>query len=369
MERNKIILIVLILSVSGLFFSGCNGKIPTVPENDATYDSTLIQVKDLNCNIIYMAGKINNEAMAILGEKDNQGNPKEITGFSYISDEGESFYLEAGEDGLPIYVVDAKGNKIFFTNYTTSTVDITVYDSEGNLTEYLTTKNIDPQDLLEIQQLYDSFHLKQKYLPWWENFLDYPFLNDWILNTFKFTSLNSIHIYDEYGHVIDYKKPWENDENIFSLIIESSTTTIWVQIINNPPSYLSTILESIEIAEESVVLYNESKEIKEVINGFFQALSDQKFDEARSYCIYGSAVYNGVATEEDYWNFDESNGMIDTNYYVNIVTIIVDEDYAEVNIKVNKVYVSPCGEAPNYLEICISLKKSNSDWKLYNSCN
>lgn len=114
---------------------------------------------------------------------------------------------------------------------------------------------------------------------------------------------------------------------------------------------------------------NDEEEIKNVINDFFQALSDQKFDEARSYCIYGSAVYNGVATEEDYWYFDESNGMIDTNYYVNIVTIIVDEDYAEVNIKVNKVYVSPCGEAPNYLEICISLKKSNSDWKLYSSCN
>jgi hypothetical protein len=169
----------------------------------------LIQVKDSESNIIFIAGEKNEDTLTILGGKNNQGDPIKITGTIYVSKQGDAVFLEAGIDGLPTYIIDSEGNKITFENYSNSTVDIALYDSNENLIEGPITIEINPQDLLEIKQLYDSSHLQQKYMPPGGEFIDVQF--DWALSVLTFASNNSGIIFDESGNPVDYIKPWERD--------------------------------------------------------------------------------------------------------------------------------------------------------------
>jgi len=76
---------------------------------------------------------------------------------------------------------------------------------------------------------------------------------------------------------------------------------------------------------------NDEIEINNVIHGFFQALSDQDWDTARNYCVYGSTAYNDVNDIEEQWylNFGEIEG-VDLDYIVeNIHIIIITGIYAE----------------------------------------
>jgi len=147
---------------------GCGGA-PTVPpispepESSSSEEFVLVQVKDPGSNIIFVTGKENEDAIAILGEKDIEGNPINITEAVYVLEKGNSFGIEAGIDGLPTCAIDSEGNKVIFKNYTNSTVDVSIYDSNGDLIQGLTTINIDPVDLLELKQLYNSFYSKQRW--------------------------------------------------------------------------------------------------------------------------------------------------------------------------------------------------------------
>ncbi len=143
--------------------------VPTIPpislepEGSFSEEFVLVQVTDPESNIIFVTGKENEDAMAILGEKDIEGDPTGITGVVYVSEQGDSFGIDAGIDGLPTYLIDSEGNTVIFENYTNSTVDVSIYDSNGNLIQEPTTINIDPADLVELKQLYNSFYLKQRW--------------------------------------------------------------------------------------------------------------------------------------------------------------------------------------------------------------
>ena len=137
---------------------GCGG-VPTTPPNISS-ELVLVQVTDPKSNIIFVAGKKNEEAMAVLGEKDIEGKPTGITGAVYVLEQGDSFAIEVGIEGLPIYLIDSEDNKLIFENYTNSTADISIYDSNGNLIQGPITTNIDSEDLLELKQLYYSFYSK-----------------------------------------------------------------------------------------------------------------------------------------------------------------------------------------------------------------
>ena len=173
MKRNKIILSILILSIVTLIFSGCGGSggptVPPTPEPSA--DFVLIQVKDPESNIIIISGGENEETIVILGEKNNQGDPTKITGTIYVSESGYEFYIETGIDGLPSYIIDYKGNKITFENYTNSTVDVAFYDSNENLIVGPNTIDVDPKNFLEIKDFlaliksHDSFYSQPKISP------------------------------------------------------------------------------------------------------------------------------------------------------------------------------------------------------------
>ena len=140
---------------------GCGG-VPTAPLINSESELVLVQVTDSKSNIISVAGKENEDVIAILGEKDIEGNPTGITGAVYVFEQGDSFGIDAGIDGLPICLIDFEGNKVLFENYTNSTVDISIYNSSGSLIQETTTINIDSEDLLELKQLYNSFYSQKK---------------------------------------------------------------------------------------------------------------------------------------------------------------------------------------------------------------
>ena len=163
----KVVCLFLILSFI-ITIVGCGGA-PTAPpispepEGSFSEEFVLVQVIDTESNIIFVTGKENEDVMAILGEKNIAGEPTNITGAVYVSEQGDSFVIEAGIDGLPIHAIDSEGNKVIFENYTNSTVDISIYDSSGSLIQDTTTINLDPADLLELKQLYNSFYSKQRW--------------------------------------------------------------------------------------------------------------------------------------------------------------------------------------------------------------
>lgn len=151
----------LIITMVGCWGNPAVSPISLEPENSFSKEFVLVQVIDPESNIIFVTGKENEDAIAILGDKDTEGNPTNITGAVYVSEQGDSFAIEAGIEGLPAYMKDSKGNIVIFKNYTNSTADISIYDSNGNLIQESITINIDPADLLELKQLYNSFYPKE----------------------------------------------------------------------------------------------------------------------------------------------------------------------------------------------------------------
>ena len=113
---------------------------------------------------------------------------------------------------------------------------------------------------------------------------------------------------------------------------------------------------------------NETK-ITDVIHGFFQALSDQEWDTAKSYCVYGSTAYNDVNDIKEQWylNFGEIEG-VDIDYIVeNIDTTISNGKYAKVGVYVNGIllYNGEIVEENPGETLILYLQKIGNDWKLY----
>lgn len=159
----KVISLLLVLCLLGSSV-GCGGGNPVVPpgDEDSSEDIIFIQNTNPEDNVLVVAGKDEGEALAVLGEKDAFGNPIKITGAVYISEQGEAFIIDAGDDGLPTYILDSTGNKVVFTNYTDSTVEISIYNSNNELIEGPTTITVNPSDLTTLKQLYSSVDSKNK---------------------------------------------------------------------------------------------------------------------------------------------------------------------------------------------------------------
>jgi len=159
----KVISLLLVLCLLGSSV-GCGGGNPIVPSVDEESSEDIIYIQNTNPedNVLVVAGKDEGEALAVLGEKDAFGNPIKITGAVYTSEQGEAFIIDAGDDGLPSYIIDSEGNKVVFTDYTDSTVEISIYNSNNELIEGPTTITVDPDDLAELKQLYSSVNSKNK---------------------------------------------------------------------------------------------------------------------------------------------------------------------------------------------------------------
>ncbi|GAG23609.1 unnamed protein product, partial [marine sediment metagenome] len=77
-----------------------------IPEQESSENIIYIQNTNPEDNVLVVAGKDEGEALAVLGKKDAFGNPIKITGAVYTSEQGDAFIIDAGDDGLPTYIID-----------------------------------------------------------------------------------------------------------------------------------------------------------------------------------------------------------------------------------------------------------------------
>jgi len=115
-----------------------------------------------------------------------------------------------------------------------------------------------------------------------------------------------------------------------------------------------------------------SDEIKitNAIYGYFQAISDQDWDRARSYCVYESTAYNDVNDIEELWYPDsEETEEIDIEFIVeDIDPIIITGEYAEAKVYINGIILYNgviVEENPGEI-LFVYLQKISNSWKLYN---
>jgi hypothetical protein len=138
----------------------CGVNNPTIPNSEEEVeleDVILVQVNDPEGNILVLAGKDNGESVMALGEKDENGMTEKITGVFYTTGDEEGFLIELRNDGLPLSLVDSNGTEIIYSNYTDSTVEISIYDNKGNLIAGPTVVEIDPQKIKEIKELFQLY--------------------------------------------------------------------------------------------------------------------------------------------------------------------------------------------------------------------
>ncbi len=150
----SLLLIVCLLST----LVSCGSYNPIIPvEEVGLEDVILVQVNDSEGNILVLAGRDNGEAVMALGEKDENGMTEKITGVFYTTGNEEGFLVELRNDGLPLSLVDTSGTEIIYSNYTDSTVEISIYDNKDNLIAGPTVVEIDPQKIKEIKELFQLY--------------------------------------------------------------------------------------------------------------------------------------------------------------------------------------------------------------------
>jgi len=378
MNRNKIILSVLILSMITLVFSGCGGSgvVPTVPstpesEDFLSDDFVLIQVKYPESNILFIAGKENENTMVILGEKNNQGDPTKITESVYVSEQGDELYFKKGVNGLPIYIVDCEGYTITFENYTSSTVDIALYDSNENLIEGPATIEIDPTDFLTIEDLLatkqsnNSYHSQPKsgpavIPPWiyWHftDYIQFDFIDDFTTSLLEHTiGKEKTVLIEKIGtgdFTITYPEAEVPSYYCFPPVDPSGGNSAWDTI--------------------ALICELEEAEILEVLDNFGNAIVSQNWAKAKSYCVVGSEQYKAVDELEDL--FDELSTLCnDINISCSgggVAEVVISGKFAMVSSynTCTGSCVPPEGEEISFIvsgEGATYLEKIGDNWKIY----
>jgi len=110
--------------------------------------------------------------------------------------------------------------------------------------------------------------------------------------------------------------------------------------------------------------------ITDAIYGYFQAISDQDWDGARSYCVYESTAYNDVNNIKELWYPDSGEiEEIDIDFIVeDIDTIIITGEFAEAQVYIHGIlfYNGDIVEENPGEILFVYLQKIGDSWKLYN---
>ncbi len=110
--------------------------------------------------------------------------------------------------------------------------------------------------------------------------------------------------------------------------------------------------------------------ITDAIYGYFQAISDQDWDGARSYCVYESTAYNDVNNIKELWYPDSGEiEEIDIDFIVkDIDTIIITGEYAETQVYIKGIilYNGEIVQENSGEILFVYLQKIGDSWKLYN---
>lgn len=141
-------------------------------------------------------------------------------------------------------------------------------------------------------------------------------------------------------------KLFNDDSNTFKTLFEKSTT-----------EWEKTSKDKAEIAE-----------IKNVINGINQALSNKNWHKLRNYCVYGSVAYNGINKKEQRYRdcYNTPNCVVqDHNIVDNINPINISGQYAEAYVFVTVVAILNGEVDKRSFKNWYYLKKIVNEWKLY----
>lgn len=114
------------------------------------------------------------------------------------------------------------------------------------------------------------------------------------------------------------------------------------------------------------IITDESK-VRNVIQEYFSAINDQNWDEAKSYCIYGSDIYYETYDLEEY--IDDlifQYGTVNFTLTIEIFGIsIYDSNYAQAYINgilaISYDSISDSSDEAGY----IYLERINNNWKIY----
>ena len=127
--------------------------------------------------------------------------------------------------------------------------------------------------------------------------------------------------------------------------------------LSDTQNFTITVSESAPGSDET--------KIENAINGIAQALNDKDWDKAKSYCVYGSVLYNEInEMEQGYYN-DPSSVPDQTVIINNISPIIINGQYAEAYVYFTNTYIYN-GEVEEFTgEQWHYLQKIANDWKIY----
>ena len=127
-----------------------------------------------------------------------------------------------------------------------------------------------------------------------------------------------------------------------------------------------------------VIPLTDEVKIENVIQEFCLALSDQNWSKTKSYCVYGSEIYNILVELEEPWN----DGVIvietcgggsfcvdDINYIIEYIgEININGEYAEAYVYIKVTYIFDNNIVMEYYkEGWLLLQRINNGWKLYDS--
>lgn len=109
---------------------------------------------------------------------------------------------------------------------------------------------------------------------------------------------------------------------------------------------------------------SDEAQIRSVISGFCNAVNNQNWDNARSYCVYGSETYNRI-TNWEYLTAQFGSENLTMDYSFNISNIIITGDYATAD-GFSSVIITTNGESEEESgDQTMNLKKVDNSWKIY----
>ena len=137
--------------------SGGDGGSSTPTSNSSAL--TYVKVTDTSTPVLMAAAlKDGSESLMLVGNKDASGNPTSINGIGYSSStKGQLYFVIDTSSGLPTLIVDSLGNKIILSNYTATSVQMTVYNN-NILVSGPSQISLDTKKLSKVQSLWSDLN-------------------------------------------------------------------------------------------------------------------------------------------------------------------------------------------------------------------
>lgn len=115
-------------------------------------------------------------------------------------------------------------------------------------------------------------------------------------------------------------------------------------------------------------IITDAEKVRDVIDEYFLAISDQEWEKAKSYCIYESDVYYETCDFEDYidsLNLDFS--FVDITFLVDIFDIRINGNDASAYVDGILNIITDDSSIIDNSSGHFYLQKVDNNWKLFNS--